>query len=295
VQHRCHARFGVPLLGRIDEGFELLEGSIARAVDWRFEGQAARGYRMLGSSASMLVEYPTARRWLSEGMAYAERVEQFSDRYYMAAHLSHVRWATGQWDRAGPTARQALSDGSGITTRITALHVLGFLAFGRGDFSAAFGSLGEAAALGEGMRESRRLSPAWWGLAETALLAGPLDEAVAWCEKGYQASARVRDAAYLFPFLVTGVRAYLSASGATAARDWLARAAEILTGRAIPGTLGAIGHGRGLIHRHEGQTGKARAELAAAEEFWRAGNGSGRAPPPGSIAPGVRRPAKPTC
>jgi len=255
--------------GRIEEGLALLEGSIARAAGWRFEGQAARGYRMIGSSTSMLVEYPTALRWLSEGIAYAERVEQFSDRHYMAAHLAHVQWATGDWDRALSTASQALADGDGITTRITALHVLGFVAFGRGGSAAAAASLSEAASLGEGMRELQRASPAWWGLAETALLSRRFDEAVSWCEKGYEASARVRDAAFLFPFLVTGVRAYLSTSGATAAREWHSRTAAILTERAIPGTMGAIAHGRGLIHLHEGQTGKARAELATAEEFWR--------------------------
>jgi ATP/maltotriose-dependent transcriptional regulator MalT len=255
--------------GRLSEGLELLEGSIARASGWRFEGQAARGYRMIGSSLSMLVEYPGALRWLSEGIAYAERVEQFSDRHYMAAHLAHVWWATGDWDRALSTARQALADGGGITTRITALHVLGFVAFGRGSLESAATMLAEAALLGEGMRELQRVSPAWWGLAETALQSGAPGEAVSWCEKGYEASARVRDAAYLFPYVVTGVRAYLATSGATAAREWLSRTAAILTDRAIPGTLGAITHGRGLIHLHEGQTRKAREELAAAEEFWR--------------------------
>jgi tetratricopeptide (TPR) repeat protein len=153
--------------GRIEEGLALLEGSIERAAGWRFEGQTARGYRMIGSSASMLVEYPTALRWLSEGIAYAERVEQFSDRHYMAAHLAHVRWAIGDWDGALSTATQALADGGGITTRITALHVLGFVAFGpveRGR-GARRGHAGIAAALarlvgaggdGAGVRLARR-------------------------------------------------------------------------------------------------------------------------------------------
>jgi DNA-binding CsgD family transcriptional regulator/tetratricopeptide (TPR) repeat protein len=255
--------------GRIDEGFALLEGSIARAAEWRFEGQTSRGYRMIGSSASVLVEYATAERWLTEGIAYAERVEQFSDRHYMAAHLAHVQWAVGSWDRAVETAQRALADGGGITTRITALHVLGFVTLGRGQFAAATGYLTEAAELGEGMRELQRVSPAWWGLAETALLSGAFAEAVAWCEKGYAASARVQDAAYLFPYVVTGVRAYLAMSGATAAREWLERTSAVLAVREIPGAAGAVGHGWGLVHLHEGQTGKARVALASAEEFWR--------------------------
>ncbi len=269
---RCNldATLGAVLLfaGRHDEGFALLEGSVERARGWRFEGQTARGYRMLGSGTSVLVEYDRAARWLPEGIAYAERVEQFNDRNYLMAHLAHVRWATGDWDGAEAAARQALADGGGITTRITALHVLGFLAMGRGAPATAIEHLSEAASLGSGMRELQRVSPAWWGLAEVALLAGDLPSAVARCEDGYAESARVRDAAYLFPYVVTGVRAHLAASGATAAREWLERTSALITERGIPGTLGALPHARGLIELHEGQTGKARESLASAAAFW---------------------------
>ncbi|MGX6603020.1 LuxR C-terminal-related transcriptional regulator [Micromonosporaceae bacterium Da 78-11] len=152
--------------------------------------------------------------------------EQFNDRHYMTAHLGHVRWATG--DRAGAetAARRALADGGSITTRITALHVVGFVALGRGDPAGAVAALTEAESLGSGMRELQRVSPAWWGLAEVALRAGDQAAAVERCEQGYAASARVRDAAYLFPYVVTGTRAHLAGSGATAARDWLARTSE---------------------------------------------------------------------
>ncbi|GIF18036.1 DNA-binding CsgD family transcriptional regulator [Actinoplanes tereljensis] len=269
---RCNldATLGAVFLfaGRLSEGRELLEGSIARAQGWRFEGQTARGYRMLGSSMSVLVEYETARKWLPEGIAYAERVEQINDRNYLTAHLGHVMWATGDWVGAESAARQALADGGGITTRITALHVLGYVAMGRGAPATAVDHLGEAASLGSGMRELQRVSPAWWGLAEVALLGGDFGTAVQRCEEGFEASARVRDAAYLFPYVVTGVRAHLALSGPTAAREWFGRAAELLNERDIPGTRGAIPHARGLIHLYEGQTGKARAELAEAAEFW---------------------------
>lgn len=39
---------------------------------------------MIGSSASVLVEYERATRWLGAGVAYTERVERFNDRHYMA-------------------------------------------------------------------------------------------------------------------------------------------------------------------------------------------------------------------
>src|SRR6185295_10175560 len=207
-------------------------------------------------------------RWLPEGIAYAERVEQFNDRNYLTAHLGHVLWATGDWTGAEAAARQALADGGGITTRITALHVLGFVAMGRGAPATAVEHLGEAAALGAGMRELQRVSPAWWGLAEVALQSGDRDTAIERCEEGYEASARVRDAAYLYPYVLTGVRAHLARSGSTAAREWLKRSGDLIEERGIPGTLGALVHAKGLVHLHEGQTGKARDELGRAASFW---------------------------
>ncbi|GAA3346509.1 helix-turn-helix transcriptional regulator [Amorphoplanes nipponensis] len=270
---RCHlgGTLGSILVfgGRMHEGWQMLENAIGRARRGGLEAEAARGYRMLGSSASVLVEYDRARRWLAEGIGYADSVERFNDRHYMAAHLAHVDWARGDWAAAEAGATRALADGQGITTRITALHVLGYVALGRGRWDAATRSLREAAGLGEAMGELQRISPAWWGLASMALLRGDAAEAIRWCERGYAASARVRDAAYLFPYVVTGVRAYLTTQDLTGARDWLARSGALLRDREIPGTLGALDHGAGLIHLHEGQTGKARAGLERAAAFWR--------------------------
>jgi tetratricopeptide (TPR) repeat protein len=152
--------------GRMDEGWAMLESAVGRGADRRLEAEAARGYRMIGSSASVLVEYDRAEDWLGRGIDYAERVEMWNHRHYMAAHLAHVQWARGRWELADQTAEHALADGrGGITTRITAEHVLGYLAMGRGD-------------------------------------------------RGHAASAAVGDAAYLFPFLLTGVRARLAGAGA---------------------------------------------------------------------------------
>ncbi|BCY14083.1 LuxR family transcriptional regulator [Actinoplanes sp. L3-i22] len=268
--HDLDATVGSVLLflGRLDEGCELLEDVITRTVAANLEREAARAYRMLGSSASVLVEYDRAERWLTEGIAYAERAERFNDRHYMAAHLAHVRWATGDFAEASAQARAALADGrGGITTRITALHVLGYSAL-VADPAAARSFLTEAAELGGAMRELQRVSPAWWGLAELALLAEDPDAAIARCEEGYAASAAVRDASYLFPYVVTGARAYLAGTGPTQARDWVSRVAPLIADRAIPGTLGALDHAWGLIHLAEGQTGKARVRLAEAASFW---------------------------
>jgi len=186
--------------GRMDEGWQLLEEAIADAGQTCQEAEAARGYRMIGSSASELMEYDRAERWLTEGVRYAENAELWNHRHYMAAHLAHVQWATGQWDAAVRTAQGALADGrGGITTRITAQYVLGYLAMGRGDWTAADDLLLEALATGEHMAELQRLSPPLWGLAEAARCRGDYDTALTRCERGYQASAEVMDAASLFP------------------------------------------------------------------------------------------------
>jgi DNA-binding CsgD family transcriptional regulator len=129
--------------------------------------------------------------------------------------------------------------------------------------------LREAADLGEAMGELQRTSPAWWGLAALALLRDDPASAIAWCERSLAASATVRDAAYLFPYVVTGVRAYLATQDLTGARNWLTRTSDLLTDRAIPGTLGALDHGAGLVLLQEGQTGKARVTLERAAAFWR--------------------------
>jgi DNA-binding CsgD family transcriptional regulator len=258
--------------GRMGEGWQLLEEAIARACDTGQEAEAARGYRMAGSSASELMEYDRAERWLTEGVRYAGNAELWNHRHYMASHLAHVQWATGQWDAAAQTAQGALADGrGGITTWITAQYVLGYLAMGRGDWSAADNLLREALAMGERMAELQRLSPPLWGLAEAARCRGDYDTALILCERGYRASAEVMDAACLFPYLLTGVRAHLARGDVEAAGKWSARVGAVLTARAIPGTLPAIGHGRGLILLARGDTSAAHQALESARESWRAG------------------------
>ncbi|GIH79790.1 helix-turn-helix transcriptional regulator [Planobispora longispora] len=257
--------------GRMDQGWPLLEGAIARARGTHQEAEAARGYRMIGSCASVLVEYGRAEDWLTEGIRYAERVELWNHRHYMASHLAHVQWAVGDWQTAGRTARHALADGrGGVTTRITARYVLGYLALGRGDWEAAAGLLGEALAEGERMAELQRLSPPLWGLAEAARLRGDHDAALVLCERGRHASADVADAAYLFPYLLTGVRAHLARGDADAAHAWSERAGALIEARAIPGTLPAIGHARGLVLLARGDASAARSALEPAAESWRA-------------------------
>jgi DNA-binding CsgD family transcriptional regulator/tetratricopeptide (TPR) repeat protein len=256
--------------GRGEEGWPMLESAVSRARRSQHEAEAARAYRMIGSCASVLVEYDRAERWLVEGIEYAERVQLDNHRHYMAAQLAHVRWATGEWASAQTLAETALADGDGLTTRITARYVLGYLALGRGEWDLARRHLDEAREHGEQMAELQRLSPALWGLAELALLTTNVDDAIAWCERGLAASLTVADAAYLYPYLVTGARALLLAGDPAAASEWLRRASEPLQQRSIPGTMPALAHARGLIELAAGRTGAAHDALTEAAAGWNA-------------------------
>jgi ATP/maltotriose-dependent transcriptional regulator MalT len=256
--------------GRMDEGWPLLESAIAQARAAHQEAETARGYRMLASSASVLVEYDRAEAWLAEGIRYAGSVELWNHQHYLAAHLAHVQWATGDWAGATGTAQHALADGrGGITTRITAQYVLGYLALGRGAWAEAEALLREANSAGERMGELQRLSPPLWGLAEAARCQGRDSEAIELCERGFRASAAVTDAAYLFPYLLTGVRAQLALGDLEAAQTWSDRVGSILSARAIPGTLPAIEHGRGLILLAQGDLAGAEQALTTAQQAWR--------------------------
>lgn len=254
--------------GRTGDGWARLEAGITRSMDAHLEAEAARGYRMIGSTASAVGDYVRAEQWLREGIAYAERVELWNHRHYMASHLAHVLWATGRWDAAVEVAEHALADGRGITTRITALLVLGYVATGRGDVERAREFLSEALAAGDQMRELQRLSPALWGLAELDLTTDDHPAAIEKCERGRRASAVVGDAAYLLPFLVTGTRAHLSARDPGGASAWFDSVADVLAARQLPGTPAAISHARGLIALASGSTGQARTELRGAVAGW---------------------------
>jgi DNA-binding CsgD family transcriptional regulator len=191
----------------------------------------------------------------------------------MASHQTHVWWCTGRWDQAGRAAHQALTeDEGGITTRITALHVAGFVALGRGHLEAAAKFLDEARTAGEEMGELQRFSPALWGLAECALLRQDHAAAVSLTEAGYDASHEVADAANLFPFLVTGTRARLALMDSAGAQEWADRVSADLLARAIPGTVPAVDHAAGLVQLAAGRTGKARDLLGAAHAAWSARN-----------------------
>ncbi len=251
-----------------NEGWDLLEGVIHEAGT-TFEAAAARARRMLATSASVLVEYERARTWLDEGLEFTAATERWNDHHYLRAHRAHVRWATGSAE-AERDALRALADGRGITTEIDAHKTLGYIDLARDHLDEARQHLDRSLKLGRGMGELQRISPALWGLAEGALHGGDPAHAVRLTEEGYEQSAAVEDAAYLFPFVLTGVRARLAVHDPDGAREWLVRCRVLLELRGIPGTLPALTHAEGVLALAEGRSTVARPLLREATDAWTA-------------------------
>jgi DNA-binding CsgD family transcriptional regulator len=258
-----------PFGGRLDETVRLARDVIDRARELHLEDEAARTYRMMGASMSEVMASDAAERWLRDGIAFAERSELWNHRCYMTAHLGLVLWATGRWDEADALADSALREArGGVTTRVTGLYVRGFVALGRGGQEEAAAFLGESLALGEQSGDILRISFPLWGLAETALLAGRIDESIALTERGRSVSAAVADSAFLTQFVVTGTRARLAAGGTVAAVRWLDDVGGIVLASGIPALRPAVDHAQGLIALAGGETGRARALLRDAIRGW---------------------------
>lgn len=266
------------LSGRPDEGWALLEGALAASLDAKLELQAGRAYRALGSTAALASDYERAERWIPEGIAETTRTERWNHRHQLMVDLAQVRWATGDWAEAEPLARQALVDGGGsITTRITALTLLGFLMVARLELPSARAYLEEALTLAEQLREVNRMTPVLGGLAELALAENDLATAAALCERAYDLALSDSGVAGLFPVVLTGTRALLALHEVADARRWVEQStapAHGLTGRA---TNAAIAHAEGLVELAERRTTRAlellhraRVEWDALGRFWEA-------------------------
>ena len=254
--------------GRMDEGWRAARGR-GRPVPSRRSEEAEAGARLPDARhlARRCSSSTTgAERWLRRG----HRVRRARPSCGTTALHGRAprpraagRPATGT--RAEQTAEHALADGrGGITTRITALYVLGYLALGRGELDRARQACStRRSRQGESMGELQRLSPPLWGLAEAALLRGDRDRAVELCERGYAASARVQRRGVPVP--VPGHRhpgAAWPPATAAAAADWVDRVRDALLGRGHPG------HPAGDRPRARAAARCDAGDLAAATRAW---------------------------
>ena len=245
---------------------QMLEASRA-GRDLSFEGMGVTGYRITADIAMRFMEYPTAIVGLTEGLRYADEIEQSYCRHVMSATSSQLAWVEGRWDEATPVAEIELVERGSRRGTLGSRAVLGFVAFGRGDVGRARQLLDEALAIARPSGEIDLVLPPLWGLAETALVAGDPVRALDHCQEAVVLAEPTGERALLVPFIVTGVRAALGARRPEAADRWLEQVRSLVGD--WPDLAGpALAHGEGLIKLAAGSTVSARTSLEAALAGW---------------------------
>jgi DNA-binding CsgD family transcriptional regulator/tetratricopeptide (TPR) repeat protein len=257
------------LAGDVQGGLARMIAASREARDQQFESTGVTGYRVVADLAIRFMEYPTSVVGLTEGLRYADEIEQSYCRHVMASTSAYVAWVEGRWDDALPIAGQELVQRGSRRGTLGSRAVLGFIAFGRGDVARARELLDEALAIARPSGEIDLVLPALWGIAEAALIGDDPARAFDHCQEAVELTAQTNERALLVPFVVTGVRAALGARRPEAAERWLERMRTMLVDwpdLARP----ALEHAEGLIRLAAGSTVLARASLEAAVAGWEA-------------------------
>jgi DNA-binding CsgD family transcriptional regulator len=186
----------------------------------------------------------------------------------MVTTAAILDWGGGRWDAADERARQELVDRGCRRGVIGSLDVIGLVAFGRGRLDEARRRLEDSLSSGRTIAEPQFILTPLWGLAETDLLAGRPDAAIARCEEGFAISQETGERALLIPFVVTGVRAFLAARRPEDADRWFRQVRDHLAGwdAADP----ALANGEGLVRLATGSLSAARELLERAARGWEA-------------------------
>ena len=117
-----------------------LEASIQRTGEIAHEAERL-GYGSTGVSAfrdaslmaSKVMDYQAARYWMSEGLRYADAIEQSFCAHVIRANTALVDWATGtDWSAADDRGRQAIADRGCLIGAARARWAVGYIALARG-------------------------------------------------------------------------------------------------------------------------------------------------------------------
>jgi DNA-binding CsgD family transcriptional regulator len=185
----------------------------------------------------------------------------------MATTAAVLDWSAGRWDAADERARHERVDRGCRRGVIGSLDVIGLVAMGRGRPDEGRRWLEESLASGRRIGEVQFILTPLWGLAETDLLAGDADTAIAHCEDGWSIARSTGERALFIPFVVTGIRSYLAARRPDDAERWVARVREHLAGwEPIAGP--ALGHADGLVRLAAGSLAASREGLERAVRGW---------------------------
>ncbi|HEU5202687.1 MAG TPA: AAA family ATPase [Candidatus Limnocylindrales bacterium] len=252
--------------GRTDEALDRMLAIARDARQARLEATGVTSYRMAAAFAIRVMDYERAEVGLTEGLRYADEIQQSYCRHVLAATSAHAAWAAGRWDEAIPIAEIEIVERGSRRGTLGSRDALGYVCFGRGDTERARSVLEASLAIGRSTDEVDLVMPPLWGLAETALVDGDAETAVAHCEAALSLAMASGEQAHVVPLVVTGVRAYQALRRPDAAERWAHRVREHLAGwqRAGP----ALAHADGLLRLAAGATASARTSLEAAVAGW---------------------------
>jgi DNA-binding CsgD family transcriptional regulator len=166
------------LVGRLD-GAELLERSLAAALEGGLEEHAARALRNLGASFTELHLLDRAAEVLDRGIDYCRDHDLDSWRLYMTGWRSRMHLDRGDYQRAAADCATVLTNPrAALPSRIQPATVLGLVHARRGE-PGAWPLLDSARAHARRADELQRLAPVAAARAEVFLLEGRSDEVAA--------------------------------------------------------------------------------------------------------------------
>jgi DNA-binding CsgD family transcriptional regulator len=251
--------------GRVAEGLGTIRANGVAARSAGLEDTSISRFRDVALFAIRAMEYREARTGVTEGLRYAESVEQTSCGHSLGSCDALVSWSEGRWDDALQQAGHALSDAGAGASRNMAQWALGYVEAGRGHRRAADEHLRRA--LEYGLRAERLdlILPALWGLAESALHAGDPTEARSICDEALRAAQERGERTLIAPFAPTAVRAHQAAGSPDAAVRYLDEFMRLAdAGIARP----SIQHATGLVRLAQGSVVAARVALESAVATW---------------------------
>ncbi|MHB8399834.1 MAG: ATP-binding protein, partial [Candidatus Limnocylindrales bacterium] len=148
------------LEGRVAAGLDGISSAAHEAQRAGYEDIGVTAFRDAATLAVRTLEYERASRSLTEGLRYADAIEQSHCRHVMGATSALVAWAEGAWDVAAATARQTIAD-RGCRRAVTmARWSVGYVALGRGDAVTAATELSAAWSIGEENGAAELILPA---------------------------------------------------------------------------------------------------------------------------------------
>jgi DNA-binding CsgD family transcriptional regulator len=255
------------LAGDVDGGLQAILDAARAAREARLETSSVSAYRVAAWMAVRVMDYPAAEIGLTEGLRYADDIEQSFCRHQMASASAQCAWAAGRWDDAVHVAELELVDRVSRRSSVGSRNALAYVALGRGMVDRARNLLDDSLAISRPSGELDLILPALWGHAEAALIGGDPARAMAHCEEALELLRGTSERPHLVPFVVTGVRAALADRRPEAAERWLRGVGPLLADWSeLAGP--ALSNAEGVLKLAAGSLVAARTSLEAAVAGW---------------------------